>query len=91
MSFVPNQFQLSDRLQKVIDDAVKLLPQCADDYADTEEYQLLERAIKEQTKKDDDGHDIPKGKGDGMDSSTLQSPSDPDATFRMKAGKEHRG
>ena len=85
------EIPVSDRLQKVIDDAVKLLPQCADDYADTEEYQLLKRAIKEQTKKDDDGHDIPKGKGDGMDSSTLQNPSDPDATFRMKAGKEHRG
>jgi hypothetical protein len=82
---------LSDRIQKVIDDAVKLLPICVDDYSETEEYQLLERAINEQTRKDDDGHDIPKGKGDGMDSSTLQNPADPDATYRMKAGREHRG
>lgn len=81
----------SERLQKVIDDASKLLPKCAEEYADSEDYQLLERAIREQTKKDDDGHNIPKGKGDGMDSSTLQNPADPDATYRMKAGKAHRG
>ena len=81
----------SERLQKVIDDATELLPKCADEYADSEDYQLLERAIREQTKEDDDGHNIPKGKGDGMDASSLQNPSDPDATYRIKAGKEHRG
>ena len=81
----------AERLQKVINDASALLPKCADEYADTEEYQLLERAIREQTKKDDNGQNIPKGKGDEMDSSTLQNPSDPDATYRMKAGKKHRG
>ena len=81
----------ADRLQKVIDDACELLPKCTQDYADTEEYLLLERAITEQTRKDDDGHNIPKGKGDGMNSSSLQNPSDPDATFRTKAGKNHRG
>ena len=81
----------AERLQKVIDDASVLLPKCAEDYADSEEYQLLDRAIREQTKKDDGGHNIPKGKGDGMDSSSLQNPADPDATYRMKAGKSHRG
>ena len=78
----------AERLQKIIDDACALLPKCEEDYADSEDYQLLERAILEQTKKDDDGRSIPKG---SMDSSSLQNPSDPDATYRMKAGKEHRG
>ena len=82
---------LTNRLQKVIDDAVKLLPKCRDEYADTEDFQLLERAIREQTRKDDNGGSIPKGKGEGMDSSTLQNPADPDATYRLKAGKSHRG
>ena len=81
----------AERLQKVIDDAASLLPKCAEDYADSTDYQLLERAIREQTKKDDDGTLIPKEKGDGMDSCTLQNPADPDATYRMKSGKEHRG
>ena len=80
-----------ERLQKVIDDAVGLLPLCKDEYEGTEEYQLLERAITEQTKVDDNGNHTPKGKGEGIDSSVLQNPSDPDATYRKKAGKEHQG
>lgn len=81
----------SEKLQKVIDDAMELLPKCQEEYADHEDYQLLERAILEQTKQDDDGWNIPKGKGDGMNSSSLQNPADPDATYRVKAGEEHRG
>ena len=83
----------ADRLQQVIDDAVKLLPLCEEEYGETTDYQLLLRAIDEQTKDAGwkGGGRIPKEKGDGIDSSVLQNPSDPDATFRMKAGKEHRG
>ena len=81
----------AERLQRVIDDAVKLLPRCEEEYAETNDYQLLLRAIHEQTKDDEGGGRIPKEKGDGMDSSALQNPSDPDATYRVKAGHEHRG
>lgn len=81
----------SERIQKVIDDATKLLPLCKNDYEHTEDYQLLLRAINEQTKKDDNGNRIPKTKEDSMDSSILQNPADPDATFRVKANKQHRG
>lgn len=80
-----------ERLQKVIDDASRLLPNCKDDYENTEDYQLLLRAINEQTKIDDKGSRTPKAKNDGMDSSVLQNPSDPDATYRAKANKQHRG
>ena len=80
-----------ERLQKIIDDAASLLPRCEKDYHGTEDYQLLERAVSEQTKDGDNGHLIPKDKADGMDSSVLQNPSDPDATYRIKAGKQHRG
>ena len=79
------------RLQSVIDDAVELLPKAEESYGDTTEYQLLKRALSEQTKKDDNDHVVPKIKEDGMDSSILQNPSDPDATFRSKAGKQYRG
>lgn len=81
----------SERLQKVIDDAADLLPKCKADYEDTEDYQLLLRVITEQTKGDDKGGRVPKVKKDGMDSSVLQNPSDPDATYRTKANKQHRG
>ena len=82
---------VKERLQKVIDDAVRLLPLCGEEYKSTEDYQLLLRAIQEQTTLDDDGNHRPKKKGEGMDSSSLQNPSDPDAAYRKKAGKEHHG
>ena len=80
----------SERLRKVIDDAAALLPSCREKYGQTDEYRLLERAIGEQTKDDGKGGLTPKEKGE-MNSSVLQNPSDPDATYRMKAGKKHRG
>ena len=79
------------RLQKVIDDATRLLPLCRESYGDTTDYQLLMRAVSEQTKDGGNGRRVPKGKGDGMTASVLQNPSDPDATYRDKAGKAHRG
>ena len=80
-----------EKIQKIIDDAVSLLPKCKDEYGQTDDYQLLQRAIDEQTKKDDEGKVIPKGKEDGMAADILQNPSDPDATYRSKAGKSHKG
>ena len=51
----------------------------------------MQRAIDEQTKNDDKGNRIPKAKEDGMTPDILQNPSDPDATYRSKAGKHHKG
>ena len=82
---------MKDKFQKVIDDASLLIPKCEDEYSETEAYQLLLRAIGEQTKDDGKGGHTAKQKGEGMDSTILQNPSDPDATFRVKAGEEHQG
>lgn len=79
------------RIQKIIDDVSGLLPKCGEKYSSCEEYIILERVIAEQTKHDSNGHNIPKDRNDGMGSDILQNPSDPDATFRHKAGKNHRG
>ena len=81
----------NEKIQKVINDAVSLLPKCKDEYGQTDDYQLLQRAIEEQTKNDDKGNRIPKAKEDGMTPDILQNPSDPDATYRSKAGKPHKG
>ena len=83
----------SERIQKVINDATNLLPKCKELYEENTDYQLLVRAINEQTKDDDanPGSRIPKTSEDGMGSDVLQNPSDPDATFRVKANKQHRG
>jgi len=55
------------------------------------EYQLLVRAFSKQVVREDDALRL-KTKEDGsMNSSMLQNPSDPEATYREKAGKQHRG
>lgn len=84
---------VKERLQTVINDAAGLLPRCEADYKDTEDYQLLFRAINEQTTDDGSGKGtrIPKTKEEGMNSDVLQNPADPDATYRIKAGKKHHG
>lgn len=81
----------NEKIQKIINDAVSLLPKCKDEYEQTDDYQLLQRAIDEQTKADDKGNRIPKNREDCMTSNSLQNPSDPDATYRSKAGKSHKG
>jgi len=52
---------------------------------DTEEFKLLERMLKEQTKDDDDNSDNVEPKdNEDIASDSLQNTSDPDATFRIK-------
>ena len=81
----------NEKIQKIINDAVMLLPKCKEDYEHTDNYQLLQRAIDEQTKNDNKGNHVLKNKEDGMSPDILQNPSDPDATYRSKAGKSHKG
>lgn len=81
-----------DRIQTILNDADKLLLSCEGGYDEVSQYQLLVRVIKEQTIRQEDGTLRLKTKEDGgMDSSILQNPADPEATFREKAGKQHRG
>lgn len=79
------------KTDQVLKDAALIISACGSRYDGYSEYQLLLRAIREQTKIGDDGNPTLKEKGDGMDSTVMQNPADPDATYRSKAGKEHRG
>lgn len=79
------------KTNQVLKDAALILSACGSRYDEYSEYQLLIRAIKEQTKTGADGNLVLKGAHDGMDSNVLQNPADPDATYLKKAGKEHRG
>ena len=81
---------ISARLQQVIDDATRLIAELGDDSFELPEYQLLRRVLMEQTEHDPDGKPIPKDKK-SITPDSLQNPSDPDATFRRKAGKKHKG
>ena len=53
-------------------------------------YQLLVRAAKEQGNQDGNGQLKPKDNQE-IRPDSLQNPSDPDATYRKKAGKDHKG
>jgi hypothetical protein len=80
------------RIQQIIDDAKKMLNECEAAYGGIKEYQLLKRAMQEQTITEPNGSTRLKTKEDGgMTSAILQNPSDPEATYREKGGKQHRG
>lgn len=83
---------INEKIRIVLDDASILLVKCSDRYEDSKEYKLLVRAISEQTTSDENGVlNLKDGNDKSMDSEILQNPADPDATYRFKAGKQHRG
>ena len=80
------------RIGRVIADAAKLRENCNGGFDNMSEFQLLLRVLKEQTIENPDGTIRLRTKEDGgMNSGMLQNPSDPDATYREKAGKQYRG
>ena len=83
--------EVQDRLQMLLDDADKLIRNCGDMFQDDIEYQLLVRCLAEQTIVDDGKRRMKTKADEAMTSNVLQNPSDPDATYREKAGKKHRG
>lgn len=84
--------ETSVKIDTVLKDASTLKELCGADYDDSSSYQLLLRVLKEQAVQKEDGTYRLRTKEDGgMDAAILQNPADPDATYREKAGKQHRG
>jgi len=84
----------AERTVVVMHDAEKLIELCdkTDDLDDTSEYQLLIRLLKERTIIDNDGSRRLRKKEEVENpSEVLLNPSDPEATFRYKAGGKHLG
>lgn len=82
---------LEDKIQKLLNDSDALLKACGSGLGDVLEYELFIRCLSEQTIVEDGKRRL-RTKEDGiMNSTLLQNPSDPDATYRNKAGKIHRG
>ena len=83
--------EADDRMITLLADADILQERCGDKFQDNTEYQLLVRCLSEQTIVEEGTRHL-RTKEDGqMGSGILQNPSDPDATYREKAGKHHRG
>lgn len=62
------------KTEQVLKDAERILSACGSRYDEYSEYQLLIRAIKEQTNRDANGNLTLKRKSEGMDSATMQNP-----------------
>lgn len=84
----------TERTITVMHDAEKLIQLCNNtgEFDDTSEYQLLIRLLKERTITDDDGQRRLRKKEEVENASeVLLNPSDPEATFRYKAGGKNLG
>ena len=79
------------RMDLLLKDADKLLGLCESDYTDSTEYELFVRCLSEQTIVENENRRLRTKEDGGMSAAMMQNPSDPEATFRSKAGKEHRG
>lgn len=83
-----------ERTVAVMRDAETLITLCDEtgEFDDTSEYQLLIRLLKERTITDNDGKRRLRRKEEMQDTSkALLNPSDPEATFRYKAGEKNLG
>ena len=81
----------AEKCLMLLNDADTLISLCSGRYTDWEEYTLFNRCMTEQTIAEDGSRRLATHEDRTMDSSILQNPSDPEATFRSKAGVEHRG
>lgn len=85
---------VEERTITVMRDAETLIALCdaTGEFDDTSEYQLLIRLLKERTTTDDGGERRLRRKEEMEESSkALLNPSDPEATFRYKAGEKNLG
>lgn len=78
-------------IQKLLDDSEQLIDLCKMDCEDITQYQLLVRCLSEQSVVESGKRRLKTKEDKAMNSSALQNPSDPEATYRTKAGKSYRG
>ena len=78
-------------IQTLLTDSDCLLELCKTDFEEATEYQLFVRCLSDQTVVENDKRRLKTREDGTMNSSALQNPSDPDATYRNKSGKLYRG
>ena len=82
---------MEEKIGKLLKDSDSLLSVCGTSFEDVTEYQLFIRCLSEQTIVEAGVRRLRTKEDKTMNSSALQNPSDPDATYRNKAGKICRG
>ena len=82
---------MDEIIRTLLTDSECLLKLCETDFEEVTEYQLFVRCISEQTVVENEKRRLRTREDGTMNSSALQNPSDPDATYRNKSGKQYRG
>ena len=83
----PDEAQV--RLADVLDDGHELLKRLSETHSEMDAFKILERCLGERAKEVGGKYELRENAE--ISSSSLQTPFDPDATFRSKAGKGHCG
>lgn len=78
---------MNERMETILKDADQLLLRSAAQYQETEEYRLLVRCLDEQTIAGSGGRRLRKKGEESPSTTSLQNPTDPDATYCVK-GRE---
>lgn len=78
-------------IQTLLADSSSLLDIYKTDFEEATEYQLFVRCLSDQTVVENQKRRLWTKEDGTMNSSALQNPSDPDAAYRNKSGKSHRG
>ena len=89
--YYANPDESENILQRLLADGTRLLAEYGDVGGQSAEYAKLARAFKEQTVEEDGKPRLRTKEDGGMHSDMLQSPTDPDATYREKNGKSYQG
>lgn len=84
-------FDINTRTAAIIKDADILLARCQNKFSHAKEHQLLLRCLEEQTIIDPGGRRLRIKGEESPKPTSLQNPTDPEATFNTKAGKKHTG
>jgi len=80
---------VDSKLEQLLDESLELFGAASENLKKPQAFQNLTRLLDEQTRQTDKGAVPMENKEISPDS--LQNPSEPDATFRMKANKVHTG
>ena len=88
---ISRNIDIDTRTAAIIKDADILLERCQDKYSHVKEHQLLLRCLDEQTAIDNGGRRLRIKGEESPKPTSLQNPTDPEATFSAKAGKKHIG
>lgn len=78
-----------EHLQRIGEVMAKLVDELAAGYHEQATYCLMARVFREQFVRDESGTEAKKGAE--ISTNSLQSPDDPDATYRVKQGQAYRG